>query len=71
MEARVQGGQGPESVVLPYIDGWNNALIVLDHEKAQQLCFYSLELQTSWQLLVCVIMFVDVEQYLVWGYLTL
>jgi hypothetical protein len=63
MEAPVEGGQGSEMIVLPYMIGWNNALIVLDHKKAQKACFYNSELQMPRQLQVCDILFVEIGQY--------
>jgi len=45
MEAPAEGGQGPEGDVLPYMDEWNNVLIVPDHKTAQKMCFYYSELQ--------------------------
>jgi len=65
IEKPVEGGQGPEGVVLSYMDGWNNDLIVLDHKKAQKVCFYFSELQMPWQIHVCDILVVEIEQYFV------
>jgi len=65
MDEPVEGGQGPEGDVLPYMDRWNNALIVLDHRKAQKVCFYYSELQMPWQIHVCDILVVEEEQYFV------
>ena len=65
MEASVEGGQGREGDVLPYTDGWNNALIVPDHTKDQKVCFYCSELQMPWQLQVCEILVVEMEVYFV------
>jgi len=62
MEAPVKEGQDPEGDVLPYMDEWNNALIVLDHKTAQEVCFYYSELQMPWQLQVCDISVVEIEQ---------
>jgi hypothetical protein len=60
MEAPVEGGQGLERNILPYMDGWNNALIVLDHKKAQEVCFYYSQLQMPWQIQVCDILVVEI-----------
>jgi hypothetical protein len=66
MEATVERNQGPEGAVLSYMDWWNNALIVLDHKKAQKVCFYYSESQMLWQLHVSNILVVEIEQYFVW-----
>jgi len=43
----------------------NNALIVFDHKTAQKVCFYYSELQIPWELQVCDILVVEIEQYFV------
>jgi len=65
METPVERGQGPAVVVLPYMNGRNNTSIVLDHKKAQSVCFSNSELQMPWQLQMCDILVVVIDQYFV------
>jgi hypothetical protein len=65
MEAPVEGGQVPEGDVLSYMDRWNNALIMLEPKTAQKVCFYYSELQMPWQIQVCDILVLEIEQYFV------
>jgi hypothetical protein len=47
------------------MDKWNNASIVPDHKTAQKVFFYYSELQLPWQIQVCDILVVEIEQYFV------
>jgi len=47
------------------MDEWNNAAIVPDHKTAQKVFFYYSELQMPWQIQVCDILVVEIEQYFV------